>query len=210
MLTHSHIDLGGPMARGALCSVAGARGLVVFAHADGASRTSRRNEHLAQRLQQCELSTLLFDLLSAPEADQGQPVHDVDLLARRLLQALDALPASLCELPLGLLGSDSGAAAALRVAAQRPRRVDALVALGGSTDLAAEVLGDVRTPTLLLVGAADPEVRDLNRQAFARLRCEKRIDIVPRASHLFLEAGALDDVAHRTGDWFCAHLVRPA
>lgn len=209
MFETSTIDLGAPLSGAELTTVTGAQGLVVFAHADGGARTSWRSDELARVLQRRELNTLLFDLLAADEADNRRKHDDVELLTRRLLQALDALPAALRDTPIGLLGSDSGAAAALMVAARRPQRIRAIVAKGGRPELAASVLGDVRAPTLLLVGAADPEVLDLNRQALARLRCEKRIDIVPRATHLFLEAGALDAVAQHAGDWFATHLGAP-
>jgi len=209
MLETSTIDLGVPMSGAELTTVTGAQGLVVFAHADGGDRTSWRSDELAQFFQRRDLNTLLFDLLGADEADDLRKHGDVELLTRRLLQALDALPPALRDMPTGLLGTDSGAAAALMVAARRPQRVRAVVSKGGRPELAASVLGDVRAPTLLIVGAADPEVLDFNRQALARLRCEKRIDIVPRATHLFLEAGALDIVAQHAGDWFAEHLGAP-
>jgi putative phosphoribosyl transferase len=208
MFETSTIDLGAPLSSAELTTVTGAQGLVVFAHADGGARTGWRSEELAQRLQWRELNTLVFDLLALDEADDARKHQDIELLTRRLLQAIDALPPALREAPIGLLGSDTGAAAALMAAARRPKRIGALVSKGGRLELAASVLGDVRAATLLLVGAADPEVLDFNRQALARLRCEKRIDIVPRATHLFLEAGALDVVAQHAGDWFSAHLGR--
>jgi putative phosphoribosyl transferase len=206
MFEHSTLDLGPPLLPGDLSTMAGSRGMVVFAHADGGARTTWRSVQVAQRLQRRELSTLLFDLLSPEEADLPAQLQDVELLTQRLLQAVQALPPALRALPLGVLASDAGAAAALVAAARHPQQVHAVVSRGGRPDLAAQVLGDVRAPTMLIVGAADTEVLDLNRWAYARLRCEKRIDIVPRATHQFLEAGALDIVAQRAGDWFCAHL----
>lgn len=207
MFERSILELGAPLAPGDLCVAPGGRGLVVFAHANGDARTTRRSVELAQRLQRRELGTLLFDLLSDAEAHDPARLHDVDLLAARLEQALQALPAAVQQAPIGLFGADAGAAAALVVATRRPQQIRAVVARGGRPDLAGPVLGDVRAPTLLLVGAADAEVLELNRQALARLRCEKRIDIVPRATHLFLEAGALDALAQHAGDWFVAHLA---
>lgn len=210
MLNGSLIDLGAPLAPGVMCVVADARGLVVFVHGDGPGDTARRSEGMALRMQSRAMSTLVLDLLTPQEAARPETHDDVELLARRLTQALDALPAPLRDLPVGLLGTGVGAAAALVVAAQRPQSVRAVVTRSGRPDLAQSVLGDVRAPTLLLVGAADPEILELNRAAYGRLRGEKRIDIVPRATHLFLEAGTLDVVALRAGDWFAAHLPRAA
>jgi pimeloyl-ACP methyl ester carboxylesterase len=210
MFERSQLELGAPLAPGELCVVPGGRGLVVFAHGDGEARTTPRSVELAQRLQRRELGTLLFDLLDTAEARDPAVSHDVERLAARLEQALQALPAELRQLPIGLFGADTGAAAALLVAARRPQQVKAIVSRGGRPDLAGAVLGDVRAATLLLVGAADPEVLELNRQAYARLRCPKRIDIVPRATHLFLEAGALDVVSQHAGDWFAEHLAPAA
>lgn len=209
MFERSLLELGAPLAPGDLCVVPGGRGLVVFAHADGEARTSRRSVELAEYLQRRELGTLLFDLLAPEESEAAGAAQDVPLLAARLEQALRALPPDLQQQPIGLIGSDVGAAAAFVVAARRPQQIRAIVSRGGRTELAGEVLGDVRAPTLLLVGAADPEVLEQNRRASARLRCEKRIDIVPRATHLFLEAGALDVVAQHAGEWFIAHFAPP-
>lgn len=209
MLVSSKIAVGGAERQGDLCMVSGAQGLVLFTHTNGSSHTSHRSLELARRLQQCELSTLVFDLLSAREADDSAKVYDIDLLTQRVLQALDALPPPLHDLPLGLCGSGTGAAAALVAETHLAQgKVLALVSRGGRPDLAGSALGEVRAPTLLIVGAADTEVLELNRQAYAKLRCEKRIEVVPRATHLFLEAGTLDSVAHRAGDWFGTHLRR--
>lgn len=209
MFERSTLELGAPLAPGDLCVVPGGRGLVVFANADGEARTTRRSVELAQHLQRRDIGTLLFDLLAPGEPHENGPAHDVALLVARLEQVLESLPAPLQQVPLGLFGADAGTAAALMVAVRRPRQVRAVVSRGGRPDLAAPVLGDVRVPTLLLVGAADPDVLELNRLALTRLRCEKRIDIVPRATHLFLEAGALDIVAQHAGDWFSTHLGPP-
>lgn len=206
MLDLVELPIGGTGRSGQLCVIPGGPGLVIFTHANGNNRGSRRSAELARRLHQRELSTLVFDLLSPEEAaDRALPV-DVDLLAGRILQAMDALPPELAGVPIGLFGSDTGAAAALVAETRRPRSVAAVVSRGGRPDLAGTALTQVRAPTLLIVGAADSEILELNRWAYAQLPCEKRIELVPRATHLFLEAGALDTVALRAGDWFCAHL----
>jgi pimeloyl-ACP methyl ester carboxylesterase len=194
---------------GDLCIVEPARGLVVFAHGSGSSRHSRRNLQVAQTLQRKGWGTLLFDLLTPGEADERRNVFDIPLLAQRVLDALDALPAPACDLPLGLFGASTGAAAALVAAATRPESVQAVVSRGGRPDLAGDRLRMVRAATLLIVGGSDPEVLELNRTAYALLTCEKRIDVVPRATHLFEEAGALDKVARLASDWFLQHLRPP-
>jgi len=198
----------GPLALpGELTLPSGAAGLVVFAHGSGSSHRSARNRAVAGVLERRSIGTLLFDLLTPQEADQPDKVFDIDLLAQRLLQALDALRdvAAARGLPLGIFGASTGAAAALVASAQRPREVAALVSRGGRPDLAGPVLADVRCPTLLIVGGADVEVLQLNLAALARLRCEKRLEIVPRATHLFAEAGAMESVAQLARDWFARH-----
>jgi putative phosphoribosyl transferase len=209
MSNHCTIVIGTKGLEGELCIVEPARGLVVFAHGSGSSRNSRRNLHVAQTLQPHGLCTLLLDLLTPDEADDRRNVFDIALLGRRVLEALDALPAPACDLPLGLFGASTGAAAALVAAASRPNSVQAVVSRGGRPDLAREHLGLVHAATLLIVGGSDADVLELNRAAYALLRCEKRIDVVPRATHLFEEAGALETVARLASDWFVEHL-RPA
>jgi putative phosphoribosyl transferase len=206
MLTHSRIVIGAKDLEGDLCTVEPAGGLVVFAHGSGSSRNSRRNLLVAQTLQRRGLGTLLFDLLTPDEADDRANVFDIDLLAQRVLEAIDALPVQARSQPLGLFGASTGAAAALVAAARRPEGVQAVVSRGGRPDLARDHLGQVRAATLLIVGGADTEVLELNRAAYALLRCEKRIDVVPRATHLFEEAGALETVATLAGSWFLDHL----
>ena len=207
MLAHSRITVGGPDRRGELVTVSsGEQGLVVFAHANGNSQNSRRSQELARRLQQRQISTLVFDLLTPREAEDITQVFDIARLTQRLTQAIDALPTLWLDRPIGLFGSGTGAAAALVMAADHPKRVRAVVSRGGRPDLAGDALDAVRAPTLLIVGAADVEVRELNRWAYQQLQCEKRIEVVPRATHLFLEAGALDMVAERASDWFGTHL----
>lgn len=213
-LNRSLIELGEPLPPAQLANVTDARGLVVLLQ--GGSGSGRINSSVAARLQMRQLDTLLLDLLTHDEHAQERSHREhVDLLTERLFTALDALVERQREhaqarwrlLPLGLMAADTCAAAGLRVAAHRPKAVRALVARGGRLDLAADVLGDLNAPTLLLAGAADPEMVEISRTGFARLRCEKRIERVPRATRLFLEAGTLDDVAQRAGDWFSEHLA---
>lgn len=189
-----------------LCVVPGAAGVVLFCHADGASRTSHRTRHVARRLQHRGLSTLLFDLLDPEEAALPGKAEDIDLLTQRVLQAIDALPAAQRSLPVGLFGSDTGSAAALVADTRLPNGAASVVSRSGRLDGAGRALAEVRAPTLLIVGGADPEAVDANRRAYALLRCEKRIEIVPRASHHFVEAGVLDRAALSAAEWFCAHL----
>lgn len=186
-----------------------ARGLVVFAHGAGSSRFSVRNRFVADRLEASGLATLLFDLLSEREAADRTNVFDIPLLAGRMVEALDWVTTrdELKDLPIGLFGSSTGAAAALVAAAQAPDRVSAVVSRGGRPDLAGPALGTVECPTLLIVGGVDYQVLELNRDALDRLTCEKRLDIVPGATHLFEEPGTLEQVAELAANWFTGHLV---
>ncbi len=182
--------------------------LVVFAHGSGSSRLSPRNTFVAQALNERGIATLLFDLLtSAEEADRAN-VFDIPLLADRLVDAVRWVDGqeSVANLPLGLFGASTGAAAALVAAAKLPRRVGAVVSRGGRPDLAENALDTVQAPTLLIVGGADFGVIELNEQALARLRAPKALEIVPRASHLFPEAGALEAVIDHAAAWFERHL----
>lgn len=210
MLEHTHVNLGEPLASADLCQVSGSQGLIVCLHADGGPRTAHRLQAVLLRLQARGFSTLDVDLLNAGEAEQPELLEDAELLTRRLDRTLALLPEPVRHEPLGLFASESAAAAMLRSAACRPRGVRALVSRSGRIDLASDVIGDVRIPTLLVVAAGDPEMVEMNRLAFGRLRCEKRIDVVPRATHHFLEAGTLDVVAQLAGDWFAGHLPPPA
>jgi dienelactone hydrolase len=189
-----------------------ARGLVVFAHGSGSSRHSPRNRFVAERLQHGGLATLLIDLLTQREeqVDTGTGQHrfDIELLADRLRHIttwLWAQPGT-SKLPIGLFGASTGGAAALVAAARQPEAVSAVVSRGGRPDLAGDHLGAVQAPTLLIVGGADPTVLDLNRQAYDMLTCTKELEIVPGASHLFEEPGALEQVADLARAWFVAHL----
>lgn len=209
MLDRSRVLIGASRLEGEFCSVEPSRGWVVFAHGSGSSRYSRRNLLVAQTLQRRGFGTLLFDLLTPEEAVDRDNVFDIQLLASRMLEGIEALPVRAHGQPIGLFGASTGAAAALVAAASRPERVQAVVSRGGRPDLADEHLHRVRAATLLIVGGSDAEVLELNRAAYARLRCEKRIEIVPRATHLFEEAGALEAVADLASDWFLAHLHAP-
>lgn len=188
---------------------AAADGLVVFAHGSGSSRLSPRNTAVAEALGDRGFATLLFDLLSPDEEHQRANVFDIDLLAGRLADAVvwAAEQEDLADLPTGLFGASTGAAAALVAAARLGDRVAAVVSRGGRPDLAGEALDKVAAPTLLIVGGSDTEVIELNRQALARLKATKELRIVPGAGHLFSESGALDVVMAHTDDWFLRHLV---
>jgi len=185
-------------------------GLVIFAHGSGSSRMSPRNRAVAAALAQAGLATLLFDLLTEPEATDRANVFDIPLLAARVAGAVDWARAEprLAGLGIGLFGASTGAAAALVAAAERREDVGAVVSRGGRPDLAGTALERVAAPTLLVVGGADDVVIDLNRGAYARLRCEKRLEIVPGTTHLFEEPGTLEAVMELAADWFTAHLAR--
>lgn len=190
-----------------------ARGLVIFAHGSGSSRRSRRNRQVAQYLQAAGLATLLFDLLTEPEevvdADTGRLRFDIALLAGRLAAVTDwtLREPSTRELGIGYFGASTGAGAALVAAALRPQHVRAVVSRGGRPDLAARYFFRVRAPTLLIVGGNDPAVLRLNRTALQQLMLrEKELVIVPRATHLFEEPGALERVADLARDWFTRYL----
>jgi len=192
------------------------RGIVLFAHGSGSSRQSPRNQSVARTLREHGFGTLLMDLLTEEEESSEHATFgmrfDVDLLARRLLDATDwiAQQESTRSLSLGYFGASTGAAAALTAAAGRPAQVHALVSRGGRPDLAKGALSAVKAPTLLIVGAEDPIVLELNREAFELLRVEKRLEVIPRATHLFEEPGALDSVAEIAAEWFEGHLTTSA
>jgi pimeloyl-ACP methyl ester carboxylesterase len=188
------------------------RGLVLFAHGSGSSRLSPRNRFVADALNQRGLATLLFDLLSDAESADRANVFDIELLAQRLGEALDWQSEfdELAHLPTGLFGASTGAAAALVAAAIAPARVAAVVSRGGRPDLAMDALPRVRAPTLLIVGGADIDVLALNRWAAARMTCDHALRIVPGATHLFEERGALDEVASLAGAWFVQHMREPS
>jgi len=190
----------------------GAVGMVLFAHGSGSSRHSTRNRAVAAAFRQAGLGTLLFDLLSAEEEDMDARTRllrfDIALLATRLMAVLDWLGnrAETRGMPMGLFGASTGAAAALVAAARRPAVVRAVVSRGGRPDLAGAALASVQAATLLIVGERDEEVLELNRLAKEALRCESELEIVPGASHLFEEPGALEKVAQLARDWFLQKL----
>jgi dienelactone hydrolase len=185
-----------------------AGGVVLFAHGSGSSRHSPRNRHVARMLNRANLATLLVDLLTPEEeALDVRTAHlrfDIGLLTGRLIGATDWLTQhpDTRHLRVGYFGASTGAGAALVAAAERPDVVGAVVSRGGRPDLAGPALERVRAPTLLIVGGYDLQVIQLNRVAFAQLRCEKQLVIVPRATHLFEEPGALDEVARLAREWF--------
>jgi putative phosphoribosyl transferase len=183
--------------------------LIVFAHGSGSSRLSPRNRAVAAALNERGMATLLFDLLRPDEEADRANVFDIPLLAERLVAAVQWIDrqGELARLPLGLFGASTGAAAALVAAARLGIRVGAVVSRGGRPDMAAAVLDQVTAPTLLIVGGFDDVVIELNQRAYALLRAEKALEIVPGATHLFAEPGALERVIELAGDWFAAHLV---
>jgi dienelactone hydrolase len=193
---------------------AGAAGVVLFAHGSGSSRHSPRNRQVAAALRQAGLATLLLDLLTAAEEELDRATaelrFDVGMLAERLVAAVDWLlaEAATAGLAVGAFGASTGAGAALVAAVERPQAVAAVVSRGGRPDLAGAALAQVRAPTLLIVGGRDRQVLDLNRAALAELPPSSRLEVVPDATHLFEEPGALDQVARLAAAWFTRHLVR--
>ncbi|HSU82024.1 MAG TPA: dienelactone hydrolase family protein [Thermoanaerobaculia bacterium] len=185
------------------------QGLVIFSHGSGSSRHSPRNRFVAERLQRAGLATLLMDLLTPEEDRIYSNRFDIDLLTRRLLECAawaQRQPLTV-GLPVGLFGASTGAASALRAAARLGPRAGAVVSRGGRPDLAADALGRVLCPTLLIVGGRDPEVLDLNRRAYDRMTAAvKRLEVVPGATHLFAEPGTLERVADLAAGWFIHYL----
>ena len=184
-----------------------ARGIVLFAHGSGSGRFSPRNNFVAQALRGAGLATLLFDLLTADEAQDRRNVFNIELLAQRLSMAAAWVrdDTETANLPVGYFGASTGAAAALVAAAADQGRVAAIVSRGGRPDLAGSALRSVRAPTLLIVGGDDVEVLALNRAAIAELRCEKELVVVPGATHLFEEPGTLEAVVEHARGWFSDH-----
>jgi len=189
-----------------------ARGVVLFAHGSGSSRHSPRNRRVAGVLQEAGLATLLIDLLTAEEeavdVRTREVRFDIELLAARLVGAIAWLgqQPETAHLRVGLFGASTGAGAALVAAAERPEAVGAVVSRGGRPDLAGASLARVQAPTVLIVGGNDVPVIGMNEEALAQLRCGKRLEIVPGATHLFEEPGALDVVAGLARDWFTRYL----
>ncbi len=206
------IPVGAVQLEGSLTVPEQARGVVLFAHGSGSSRLSPRNRFVAQVLVEAGLATLLMDLLTAEEERlDRQTAHlrfDIGLLAARLLGATDWLRSQppTQALGLGYFGASTGAAAALAAAAQRPEDVRAIVSRGGRPDLAREALALVRAPTLLIVGGNDTPVLEMNREVMRLMAAETQLHVVPGATHLFEEPGALEEVARLARDWFLGHL----
>lgn len=209
------IPSGAAWLSGDLCLPPGFCGVVLFAHGSGSGRHSARNRQVAARLQQAGIATLLFDLLTAQEeqVDVHTREHrfDIPLLTQRMQDATAWAHAQqeLRDAALGYFGASTGSAAALIAAARLGARVAAVVSRGGRPDLAGPAaLAAVTAPTLLIVGGADHVVIELNREAFGRLQCEKRLAIVPGATHLFEETGTLEEVSTLAARWFSSHMAR--
>lgn len=212
--TESTIDVGDAELKGWLEIPAHSSGIVAFAHGSGSSRFSRRNNAVAEHLRNAGLGTLLFDLLTADE-DRIDSVtreyrFNIPLLCERLAGATRWLAAQsdVDGLPIGLFGSSTGAAAALIVAALLPQEIGAVVSRGGRADMAGDYLCKVQAPTLLIVGGADTEVLRLNEMARDQMTCVADIAVVDRATHLFEEPGALEQVQQLASDWFLQNLPR--
>ena len=185
-----------------------AKGIVLFAHGSGSSRLSPRNTFVASVLQKEDIATLLIDLLTEEEDEVYETRFDINLLTRRLIEIVKWLQKhpETKDLSIGLFGASTGAAAALKVAAVLGSAIKAVVSRGGRPDLANEILDRVKSPTLLIVGGNDFGVLELNESAYSLLRCEKKLEIVEGATHLFEEKGALEKVAELAVDWFKEYL----
>lgn len=208
---HEHsvmIRTGGIALESVLGLPADPRGVVVFAHGSGSGRLSPRNTFVARHLQQDGLATLLLDLLTEEEADDRRKVFDIDLLADRLLLAKSWLEAEPCtqHLRIGYFGASTGAGAALQAAAREPSNIGAVVSRGGRPDLAEAYLPSITAPTLLIVGGHDEPVIEMNQTAYELLTCEKKLVIVPGATHLFEEPSTLEQVAEHASRWFQQYL----
>jgi dienelactone hydrolase len=210
-----HVQTGIVTLTGNLVVPEGASGVVLFAHGSGSSRLSPRNRSVARKLSERGLATLLIDLLTSEE--ERVDVHtahlrfDIGLLADRLAGAKEWLMEhpETRDLRIGYFGASTGAAAALVAAAVHPKSIGAVVSRGGRPDLAGDLLSRVQAPTLLIVGGEDRAVIEMNRDAYAQLTCKKKLEIVPGATHLFEEPGALEAVAGLAGDWLVEHLAAP-
>jgi dienelactone hydrolase len=206
------VSAGLTILEGNLCIPNDAQGIVLFAHGSGSGRHSPRNRYVAEALCEARLATLLIDLLTPEEEEVDMRTRhlrfDIGLLAERLAGAADWLAQNpdTRDLFVGYFGASTGAGSALVAAAERPRRVGAVVSRGGRPDLAGEALHHVAAPTLLIVGGEDYPVIDMNREALAQIRAEKELEIVPGATHLFEEPGALEEVARLAAEWFTRYL----
>lgn len=211
MKTELRISAGSVSLDGALTVPDQMSSVVLFAHGSGSSRHSPRNQFVARVLNQAGLATLLFDLLTpeeeAEDMDTARYRFNIDLLAERLVYATQWIleQKQTSHLPIGYFGASTGGGAALVAAAERPRDVNAVVSRGGRPDLAGDLLSRVQAPTLLIVGGHDEVVIELNQQAQRKMCCEVELEIVPGATHLFEEPGALDRVAKLASNWFLQH-----
>ena len=205
---HVTLDVGDALLPADIVLPTPASGLVIFVHGSGSSRLSPRNTAVAQQLQQHGFATLLFDLLTEEEDQDRTRRFDIPLLARRVEAVSHWVSADvmLREFRVGYFGASTGAAAALVAAANRPQQIKAVVSRGGRPDLAGEVLPQVRAPTLLIVGGNDFQVLEYNRAALEQLGCEKNLEVVPEATHLFEEPGAMLQVMTHTLSWFEQYL----
>ncbi|HYE64763.1 MAG TPA: alpha/beta hydrolase [Pyrinomonadaceae bacterium] len=206
------IPAGSTTLEGELSVPAGANGIVLFAHGSGSSRRSPRNQFVARTIREAQTGTLLFDLLTREEEEIDLRTRhlrfDIRLLAERLVSATNWIQSEeeTRHLRAGYFGSSTGGGAALVAAAEVGEAIGAVVSRGGRPDLAGEALRRVKSPTLLIVGGLDEPVIELNEEAFAQLRCEKELKIVPGATHLFEEPGKLEEVARLASEWFRQHL----
>ena len=205
-----HIPCGNVTLEGDLEMPSNAPGLVLFAHGSGSSRHSPRNQFVARVIRESGIGTLLFDLLTAEEEAEDNVISrlrfDIVMLADRLAQVTRWVGRHVPQYEIGYFGSSTGGGAALVAAAELGDRIGAVVSRGGRPDLAGDALPRVLAPTLLIVGEHDDAVIRLNESAFAELRCQKGLSIIPRSTHLFEEAGALEEVARLAANWFQHHL----
>lgn len=210
--TFVEIQLGTTRLEGNLSVPENSIGIVLFVHGSGSGRTSPRNRLVARELNQKGIATLLFDLLTRKEESvdmqTGHLRFDISLLSQRLIDTTYWIlqNPNMSELSVGYFGASTGAAAALVAAAELPQIVKAVVSRGGRPDLAGSSLGLVKCPTLLLVGGYDDEVIDLNKQALTQMKSEKKLIIIPEATHLFEEPGKLEQVAQHASNWFLRHM----
>jgi len=208
----ARIPAGDAVLDGDLVVPSGASGIAVFAHGSGSSRHSPRNKSVARVIREAGVGSLLFDLLTREEelveVFTRHLRFDIELLTRRLIEATRWLASQeeTRNLRVGYFGSSTGAAAAIRAAARLGEEIGAVVSRGGRPDLAGDALPLVKAPTLLIVGGHDETVIELNQDAYARLRCEKELRVIPGATHLFEEPGALEQVSDLAADWLKGHL----
>jgi pimeloyl-ACP methyl ester carboxylesterase len=201
------IPAGSVQLKGMLEIPKNAKGIVLFVHGSGSGRHSPRNNYVASVLRASGMGTLLFDLLTVKEAEDRANVFNIDLLAQRLLYATEWIRknSETKNLHVGYFGASTGAAAALEASVDASAKIRAIVSRGGRPDMVGYELQKVKSPTLLIVGGNDFGVLELNKEAYDMLRCEKEMKIVPRATHLFEEPGALEEVARLASEWFVRH-----